>query len=436
MAIAVAFAIGAAVTVLAASGGFSTLEWKLYDAYLGLLPARPMPGTFLVVYPESGGSPKRRSAKDALQVLRLLDEFEVGEVALVGDPFEGGAELEELSALRSGLPGLVDRESKSVQDNIRALFGAIRSGSIPPRELGRYVDLLAGIVATSGERIKEGSGIEQGSTLRELEAEIARYRHYGASFPGIQADPDKVLRRLPLVEKADDGLVSPRVELEALMRTLGNPLLEYEAGRVMLRDATSSEPRKPKAVIPVDGEGRALLDWSRTEKEEKVRKIAVGEVLKAIQEEEAFYAALVAMEAGGLLGGDGSALLSRYRHAQMLGEARAPADKAASADWRDSRKEFFMAAQGYFDAGHEAGLVAALEVVKETTVLNSDGLAAIDDRIAEITRSYRESAAILKALVARRGELSASIGGSFAFLSLVPAEAPLLTSFGMATNPA
>ena len=134
------------MAISAALKPLDTLEWKLYDLYLGFSPSRPVPRDFLVISPERQEDTRRRTAQDAVLALRLLDEFQVGDLVLFGEPFEGGREMEELAALRSELPQIVDQQTSNIEENIRALFGAMRSGSIPPKELGKYVDNLVDIV--------------------------------------------------------------------------------------------------------------------------------------------------------------------------------------------------------------------------------------------------------------------------------------------------
>jgi CHASE2 domain-containing sensor protein len=417
VAIALSCAVGVSTVVLAGGAPMQTLEWKAYDAYLDLSPKNPAPGDFLAIYPNNQDSAKKPSIKDSLLVFRLLDEFGIESLALAGDAFEGGQEREELTALRSELPPLVDREYGGIEENIRALFSAIRSGSIPPKELGRYVEELVGIVKSSAERIKEASSEVHSPILSELEAEIERFSATQATIFELQADPDGVLRRVLLIKREGERIV-PRVELALLMARLGNPRIKLEPGRIRLVGAKLPKGGTRDIAIPVDGEGRALLAWPRPSSSGAPRRLALDELLSAIREEESLVSALEAMETGGLLVGEGAALLSRYRHAERLREDSATGDRAALAEWREARQGFFSASLAYFEGNHDAELVAG------------------DEGMTKIREAYIAARELAGKLAVRRATLSGSLRGACVFLSLYEGTTPPVTSYGRATSAA
>ena len=421
---------GLSIALLTSIPPLDRLTWKTYDKYLAFSRGKPAPGNFLVLYPESGEGPKAGSAKESLQELRLLDEFEIQALVLAGPAFTEAPEREELAALRSELPLLVDKECDTIEGNIRSLFAAIRSGSIPPKELGRYVELLAGIVRTGGERLKAASGEAQNRTLQAIEAESGRLLAAPASFAEAKADPDGVLRRLPIVKKEGDELL-PGFELAALMNRLGGASLKLEPGRVILLGAKLPGGASRDMAIPVDAEGRALIDWPRPTSGDEPRKLALAELRDAIAEEESLMAAIERMDTGGLLLAEGSILPSRYRYVELLGENIAA--EGAAAEWREARKDFFASTLAYFRGGREEELIAAQRAtdVLPASAEEGDTSAA---RIAEIRESYKEARELIESLAARRVRLSEELHGSFTFMSMNAGEEPLITSFGKGTS--
>jgi class 3 adenylate cyclase len=435
VAITVSIAFGATLSVLSLSKPMETLEWKVYDGYLGLSSKRPAPSSFLIIYPRNPNNAKRRSAKDALSVLRLLEEFEVKRVALAGEAYEGGADLEELNALRAELPDLVDRESETIAKNIRSLFGAIRIGSIAPKELPRYVDNLVGIVENSGTRIKEASGQERGQTLGALKKEISRFQPDDGYFSETKADSDGILRRIPLV-KADGKVIRPRIELAALITELGNPVLTLETGRIVLEGAKRPGAKARDIIIPVDSEWRCLIDWPDTDSGKEPRLLDLSVLFETINAEKEFLSALETMQTGGLLVGEGAALLSRFRNAERLGEEREIGDASAGIAWREARQDFFAAAAKYFSGQPEAEFLAVVEEKAKRGGSANEELYPVSERKEYIEGSYKAARAVLKTLIAGRSGLSTSLRASFLFISLTDDKAHLLTPNGSPTSPA
>lgn len=430
--------VGTLAVFASLSRPLDDLGWKIYDLVSGMTSPPPAPGDFVAIYP-SAEKLGPRSAEEALGILRLLDEFRTREVALESRTFDGGRELEDLAALRSGLPPLVDKETGNLERNIRALFGAIRAGTIPPGELEKYVDSLVAIADRGGEQIKEAIGPEGNPVLAALERQKSSLGIVGTAFHEMEPDRDGVLRWIPLL-RHEGGKTIARADLAALMSSLGDPSLELTPGRLLLRSAKLPGGRERTLVIPVDTTGRALVAWPRAGSDGRPRGLSLDSLLAFNAEEEELISALQAMDTGGLLGGDGSALLSMYRHAALLGESAPAGTKTDREEWRDAREEFFAATLAYFREGHEAGLIAAVDVMKNMPGRTDEELARLDARIGEIQRSYAEGKRIIEDLASRRAVLRQGLGGSFVFLSLAgnasQDSASIRDNRGVATDPA
>jgi hypothetical protein len=435
-AIALSCAVGFLSALLAGIRPLDETEWRIYDLYLALLPERSSPRDFLVLEPDLKPGDKRWSPRDALQIFRLLEEFEVERLALAGKAFEGGPEGEELAALRTTLPGIVDRECANINENIQALFGAIRLGSVQPKELNRYVEGLAGIVLKSGERIKSASGQEQSQTLLALDAETRRLGVEGAQFSGIEPDPDGRVRRIALV-RVEDGRVVPRVELAALIGRLGYPVLKVEPGQVLLRGGKLPGGERKNFAIPVDTAGRALLPWPSPRSKVSPRRLSLASLFDTVQEEEDFIARLGTMQNGGIVIGAGAALLSRYQHSeQLLEAAQTGIDETGLADWREARQAFFSDANAYFTGGYEAELLSTLDANKARAGALPEEMALIDERMEGIKRDYDVARTELARILADRAALAEKLRGSLVFFSPPEAKAALVDGFGGTASPA
>ena len=338
-----------AALLVAARSPVDRLERKLYDLYLGLSGPSRSPADLLALYPERGKGAEDWSEGEAEAALRLLGEFGARSVALADPGFGRVSASERLDSLRSGLPGFVDGEYGAIERNVSGLFEAIRSGTLPPKELGRSVDLLLDSIRSSGERLKRTAAGEGEKGGGSTAADPASPRIVAAgSFVGSLADPDGVLRSVILV-KDEEGRILPSYELAALEDYLGAPSLERRAGSLVLRGCAFPGGSSRDLVLPIDGAGRFRLGWPRPGSPSAPRSLALSELRSAIREEAALVANLEALEAGGSLGSGGAVLLSRYRRAELL-RSELAAGSAQAEDWRETREDFFSAALAYFQA--------------------------------------------------------------------------------------
>jgi hypothetical protein len=441
LAIVISCSVGALAVLASASKPLDSIEWKIYDRYLGSSRGHAAPEDFVAIS-DGQGKGKSVGAKEAFDIVTLLEEFEVRGLVLEGSAFEGGAEGEELAALRQALPAIVDRETGDIKESVHALFGAIRAGTVAPKELGHYVDELAAMVDQGGERIKGAPGLEPNSsaspnpTLEGLDAALARLEAKDGYFFQLEPDRDGVLRRLLVARGGVDG-VHPRSDLSAAMRRLGDPEPKLGRGKLVLAGARAAGGKETDLVIQLDAEGRALVEWPRPGSGKEPRRLELSELRRAIADEASLAAALESMGAEGLLVAEGAALPSRYGHARRLGEeaaAAGPSDaraaESARADWREARRAFFADAKAYFASGAESGLVAALEAEKARTGASEGRIALIDDRITRVEKAYAEARELLDGLVSRREALAKGLRGSLAFLSLAEGAAIPRTSLG------
>jgi len=435
LAIAASIGLGTVFCLLSASKPFAPLEWKIYDGFLAISAQPTLPRDFLVLDPGESGKAASPSADEVLHLFRLLDELEVSSLAMEGKAYEGGPEEEELSALRSELPTLVDKESGSINDNIRVLFGAILNGSIQSKALNRYVENLTAIVESSGARIKEAVNKGWSPTLSEIQTEGERIHMPRDSFFGTEPDPDGITRHLLLVNRNGQVLL-PRVELAVLMRRLGDPALRLEPGRLVLVGARAAGARSQDLGIPVDSEGRALIRWPRPGAKFGPRRLDLSQLFQLIDEERNFISLLGTLESGGLLVADGAALLSRNQHAEQLRLEIRTGDDASLADWREARMAFFSSALVYFRAKPEADLISALDIEEGKLERSSEAIAPFEAQKEKIASTYARARASIERLASLRASMAESLHGSNVFLSASGGKTQIVTSFGTLASPA
>lgn len=383
--------LGLAAIVGASQLGADRLERKLYDAYLSLGRAVKSPSDLVVVAPEGQGD-RALTEEESRAVFRLLGEFGSRRVALVGSAIEGSSPADLLASLRAQLPGVVDSEVGTVEANVRALFEGMRKGSVPPKDLERYVDLLADTIRESGLRIKEAADTGSRESVSSSHEPFAPPFAAADSFIGAIADPDGGLRSLRLAQTVDGQLYSS-FELSSLIAYLGASSMDYSKGRILLGDCSFPGGATGELSIPVDTEARTPL--SRQRGIGGLRRLALEDLRASVREEGELVALLGKMEAEGRLESEGLVLLSRYRRAELLRSQVASGAIVAVADWKEAREAFFLAAQSYFKDAPAPG--------------------AAD---AETSELFVECRDLVASLAASRSSFAESLSGAFVYLAV------------------
>ena len=460
----------------AASPPGRLLGLRLFDTVLRLKPGKAAAPELLVLEAPK----ERRGAEELAAVIALLDEAEAGRAVLLegsGGPAYLDPE-EELSALRKELPAAIEREYADIDANVRAVFEGLRQGSIAPREAERYVETLASLVSASGERLrglaapsrsparirlgeeagrfgkifvgfgleapegrrKEGGGAASGRKagdasgqgierfalpVRRLDAAPPPGASFGeplfvegakgGGFSGLEPDRDGVLRRLRLVAE-EDGRLYARAELAALADRLGGPELRLGRGRLEIRGAKFPGGKARNLVIPLDGEGRMLLDWPSLKQAGALRRLSAEDILAARRLEAELQALLEDLEREGLLVGEGGRLPSLLGYATRLRAESAPGDAEAALAWREAREKFFAEAAAYLDAYPEASFAAELAAAEPESGRSEAEQEALAERLRALYRGHAAARARLAALLPLRGRLLGELRSSFVFL--------------------
>jgi adenylate cyclase len=315
--------VGGVFAALGLLGATSSLDLKLYDAFLKLKPAvKENPSLVLLDIDEpSIGSvgawpwPRGLVAKG----MEALAEFKASYAVFDIEYIERSPASVDREYLKGSLKSDFDGFFDEAGSNIGELFGALQSGNIKlsdAREYGnQLVDLLKqgkSDLYSKTERVAVENDSYLGRAMRlfgsayvtiNLQPErmtiggpskeqraIAESRFsypkvevlapvgtkdkdflvpimevssmaYCAGFTNVYIDPDGVRRRIRLVEEID-GKRYLQLAFSPLMRWLGNPGIVVEKSRILLKGA-SLGGKTSDISIPLDAEGRMLLRWPK-----------------------------------------------------------------------------------------------------------------------------------------------------------------------------
>jgi adenylate cyclase len=311
-------------SLLCIYGVFGGLENQIYDLFLRFRPNRPpaQDVTFLdtdddaIAY--NGVFPWPRSViADGL--LRLKEH---GARAAVFDIefIDKGPQGVDSVYLNQGLPADFNRTFTEINARTRELLDAIRSNRINRNDIGRHAQALSGIISDeqnnlfsraknvardndqyliqasqlfgkswvtlnlrtlplSGEQAERRPMAEERFSYPVVESPNAVRTQYtdilpplpgfalsaaGAGFTNVEVDKDGIRRRIYLAQNVQDHWYL-QLAFSPLVDYLGNPSIEIDNRRMYLRNVKMPNGLTKNVKIPLDGKGRMLLDWPKTD---------------------------------------------------------------------------------------------------------------------------------------------------------------------------
>jgi len=372
-------AAGLGAVLLCLSGWGDRAGLGLYDILLRLRPAPERPRELLLVeLDEATGSREWDGlgiAEGIATMAELGARYAVFPAPGTLDAAPGAKDAPSVPDLATA----IDEEFSRIDENVAALFDAIKLGSVPPKESPRFVaELLDTIDAGKARLLDEAAGASHADRAR-LEAAVRLFdRAYFAVDPqsGIAsrrslpvegargrgssrlgADPDGGRRRVVLAPGGAGGRYA-NVTLLALLDRLGGPTRAVSSRAITIKGA-SARASEDDIVIPLS-RGGLLVDWPRPGRVPP-RRLAWGELARAALLEKELADALRDMQRAGFLAPGGGALPGLYDYAAGLGSEALERGKIGP-EWLEARERFFEQAARFLESQAEDELYASDEL--------------------------------------------------------------------------
>ena len=242
----------------------------------------------------------------------------------------------------------------------------------------------------------------------------------GGGFADLLPDPDGVRRHATLVAE-HRGAHFGQIAFAALLDLLGNPAVQLEAERVVLR--IGERPGLPARTvsIPLTEKGQALLDWPRSAAGDGFHHMSWAELFRSQRLEDALIASFKDMNGHGYLSylRSDTGLLDAYDDGSRLkAEMLAAGDPGNVDAWRSARARFFSLADQFLGGDAEARIVADADRALRSDSLSEgekNGIQVERDRVPDAFVSARRTLAELQQT---RAGLEAALQGSFCIISL------------------
>ncbi len=380
------------------------------------------------------------------------------------------------SLLRQEIPMRFSQEFSRLQQNVSDLFHALKTGAIAARDAEGYLHDLIGLteqsklslldlvqmIARDNDRYLGQAARLFGRTyftvnllpdeekvdpalLEEAQRRIALSNltrsgpdlpafgglrpairpilagAAGAGFPNVVGDPDGVLRRIDLVRRHGDRYYA-QLALAPLLDWLGNPRLVLSPGSLRLEGALLPDGARRTIAIPLDADGRMLLNWPPKKYLDSYRHLSFYELVLHRRLEANLLHNLQAMEEASFPGMEEGRLLAPYREAQeLLRRMLEGEDAAGMKEYRALREDFLRKVDAFLQGGAEGEILGQVEAVlasAEAPEEEKENAEAVGRQTREFFASSRELA---RELARSRATLREYLPGAFCIIGLTGA---------------
>lgn len=459
---------------------FQTAEQRVYDLFLQIKPPIAEREEILLLDVDDtaidnvGLWPWSRDYM--ARGLVLLRELDSGYVTFDIEYVDESPQAVDGRYLRQDFPAIIESDFAFLEEQIRALFGALAAGQIPLSDAQDFVDQLAGLTVEVREDLKAAAAgvvqdndtllgqaarfhgqafftinilTDQSAIQNDLTAEIqhvalpqiettedASLRRgedlrpaierillggSGAGFPNVVVDSDGVRRRIDLLAEVEGNYFGQLV-MRPLLDWLEQPEVRAERNRVVLTDARIPGSDEPTEItIPLATDGRMLINWPKAEYEDSFRHTTYWRLVKDWLDEEAMVQRLRAMRDQNFLFAypdtDLMFQLNEFTE-QLSAEVLNGGDRAQIDDWRELRAQFFAMIGDLLGFGADQALYAAIDSQLETAE-DPDLVADLEFARDEAARLYGELATIYAEFSENRAVLLEEIPGSFIIIGHV-----------------
>jgi adenylate cyclase len=409
--------------------------------------------------------------------LILMREFGAASAAFDIEYLNASPRGVDGSVLRGAVPDAFNQEFSQLETNIQQLGDAVRSGSIQPRDVGRYAAELSGLAAMGKQRlldtvrsVERDNDAYLGSAARffgsayftvnlppeapneTAPADLVDYAlsrlslgnlavagdpapvaaalipaikpvlagAAGAGFPNVIVDPDGVRRRIDLV-RSYRGKHFAQLAFRPLLAMLGNPAIELHRNGIFLKGAVVPGKAARDIAIPLGAAGDFLINWPHKRFLPSFRHISFYELVLHQQLEEDLLYNLKLMSQSGYLSyhtGE-SGLLETWQYAESVKkEVLGGGDTARVPEYVKARSAYFSAVGDFLGGDAEKRILADIDRALEKRDLSAAEKRSVEEVRADVGPTFEKTRGIYADLVKTREVLGKNLPGSFCVVGL------------------
>ncbi|OQY35641.1 MAG: hypothetical protein B6241_00165 [Spirochaetaceae bacterium 4572_59] len=237
-----------------------------------------------------------------------------------------------------------------------------------------------------------------------------------AGFPRVEIDSDGVRRRIDLIFN-HQGELYPQLGFSALLQKMDVKELVLSHKSITMKDASSYDGTKKDIIIPLDRNGRMLINWPAKNFSESFRHISFINLYNHDRALANLIYNLKLMEAQGFLDAPfftgETPLLSIYDYAELLKSDRmADPGRDIIEEYRSIREMFFNETEIFLDGEAEQKILEELKYYLTLPDLSAEQLTYFNDLISFIPEVFSESRSILDQIRQLREKMKIQFDGS------------------------
>jgi adenylate cyclase len=342
---------------------------------------------------------------------------------------QGNIPLKEANAYVGDFQGMIQSTKNTLQsqvakiarDNDEYLGQAVRANgnafltihmlmpnnriSIPPETKKLAVDRFA-LKALTDQGLQPRPWVDIQPPILPIESEAK-----GLGFTNVSLDPDGVRRRIDLVVRYGNSYF-PQLVMAPLLNWLGNPAVVVGPRKIILKDAHFPDGAVRTISIPLDPDGRMIINWPHKKFLDSFTQLSFAELLQHKEDFDTLVYNLKLRESWGYLDlykGD-TPLLEMNRQAETLRDMMLSGEESPSrmSDYRALRDRFITEVGSFLDSKPEeqiASMVATVLADRKTKAKDREQYTRIGadapTYFAELRRSYKSLVDIRKDIVSK-----------------------------------
>ncbi len=473
--LAVTAAVVVFLAVLGGVGALTGLEGRIYDAFLHFRPPVPENPSILLLDVDDLSIAKVGSwpwSRDVMaDGLILMREFGVRSATFDIQYLDPSPRGVDTFVLRDTVPDAFNQEFAQIQTNVQQLLEAVRTGTIAPRDVGRYVADLDGLTNQGKQRlldtvrsVERDNDAYLGAAARffgqtyltvnspdtpddTVQKDLVDYAlanlalpsvtvqedptrkagslapaimpvikgAAGAGFPNVIVDPDGVRRRIDLI-KSYDGKYFAQLGLRPLLTWLGNPSIILKRRGITLKGAAIPGKGTSDITIPLTVNGQLLINWSHAEYLKSFRHLSFYELVLHKQLEDDLVYNLKLMNQSGYLAYDKGdfALLDAYNDAEGIKkDVLAGGDTAKIGEYVTTRAAFFDGVGRFLNGDAEQRILADIDATLARKDLRPGERSNAQSIRDQVPTTFDSTRGIYTNLAKTREILTKNLPGSF-----------------------